>query len=38
MQRKFSTTVFMRKDINQEREVGLVLNNVCIIATLGCIA
>lgn len=28
----------MGKDINQETEVDLVLKNVCIIATLGCIA
>lgn len=32
------TTVLVGKDINQEREVGLVPTNVCIIATLGYIA
>lgn len=38
MHRKSLTTVFIGKGINQEREVGLVPNNVCIIATPGCIA
>lgn len=30
--------MFMGKDINQEREVSLEPNNVCIIATLGYMA